>query len=166
MTTLLDRPRPTIKETAPPNSVLGEYRALAETIGYQPSELNTIVLNALLADHHIPVYDYDEVHQYLISLCPGWLIYSWKILRRRHSYGSDRVRNHGEYNYVPYDKPIPIHILRRAALLRSKNYDLEFFASDFNTAFGDPFLLVRNVSARAVIGAWDEPGFEGLPEVG
>jgi len=49
--------------------------------------------------------------------------------------------------------------------LRGKNHDLEFFASDFNTAAGDPFLLVRNVSARAVIGAWDEPGFEGLPEV-
>ena len=44
LTTLLDRPRPTIKEAAPPNSVLGEYRALAETIG----------VSARGTEHHSP----------------------------------------------------------------------------------------------------------------
>ncbi len=163
--------------------LLGEYRKAANSIGYRPTELNKIELEVLLEDNHIPVYPYDKVHAYLTDICPDWLIYSWRILRQNHSYSQDRVRNHGEYNYTPYEDNIPENIVMRAALLKSKleeDYkgqrqpvELEFFASHFSAAAGDPFLLAclrpsrggAHGEARAVVGQWNERGFDFAPEV-
>lgn len=72
---------------------------------------------------------------------------------------------------TPYDRPIPLHALRKVALIE-KGYagDAAFFVSDYALApqieYPDPFLMVvvpnidiKKGVGRFVIDFWDEPGF-------
>ena len=68
-----------------------------------------------------------------------------------------------------YDKKIPLHALKRIALIESeyKDHNVHFFVSDYATQPSvrpDPFLLavlggVSTDIGRFVIDFWDEPGF-------
>lgn len=71
----------------------------------------------------------------------------------------------------PYDRTVPLHAIRRVALIE-KNYNgrVGFFVSDYALAptiqYPDPFLMVivpnANVNrgvGRFIIDFWDEPGF-------
>lgn len=71
----------------------------------------------------------------------------------------------------PYDRPIPLHALRKVALIeKSYSGDAAFFVSDYALApqiqYPDPFLMVvipnldvNKGVGRFVIDFWDEPGF-------
>lgn len=78
---------------------------------------------------------------------------------------------HTEMRPQTYDRTIPLHALRRVALIeREHEGPVAFFVSDYALApeirYPDPFLMavipnvdVSNGTGRFVIDFWDEPGF-------
>ena len=94
--------------------------------------------------------------------------------------GSPEERHHSTgvvYTYIrppnatPYNRTIPIHALRKVALIEKEFGDtVGMFVSDYALApqiqYPDPFLMamianpnVANGTGRFVIDFWDEPGF-------
>lgn len=85
--------------------------------------------------------------------------------------GSEGFLHKSPGSSLPYDRPIPLHALRKVALIE-KSYagDSAFFVTDYALApaveYPDPFLmvLIPNLDVnkgvgRFVIDFWDEPGF-------
>jgi len=148
------RPRPGAR--APETPALIEYQRLCDDLDYHCSAIWDPALEALIRAHGLPVYDYDEVMAFLELIRPPGKGIAWKRLNGWE---------HGDGQR--YHLPVPLHILRRAATLFRADRRLVFEVSDFDDPTADPFLSVRRRESkqRFVIGAWDEPGFEGTPEI-
>ena len=144
MTETLAKPKPR-EITLPKQDALLEYNRLAKELEYRPEDMATPILLAILQHRKVPIYDSGEVLAYLKRIARGKEVV-WRALK------------------LGYTKTVPIHILCRAACLKKTEPDLWFEVSEID-AEPDPFLSVRHGrSARIIIGAWDEPTFEGRPE--
>jgi hypothetical protein len=148
------RPRPVGR--APEKPALIEYQRLCDELDFHCPQALGPALEALIRAHCLPVYDTAEVEAYLEAIRPPGRSVVWKRLN-----GWDQ----GEGQR--YHLPVPLHILRRAATLFRADRRLVFEVSDFDDPNADPFLSVRRreMKQRFVIGAWDEPAFEGTPEL-
>ena len=133
-----------------------EYQRLCDELDFCcPESVGTSLL-ALIRSQHVPRYDYAEVMAYLGSICPPGVSVVWK-----------RLNGWSPGDGPRYHRAVPIHMLRRAAALLRADPKLVFEVSDYEAPDPDPFLAVRRRESeqRFVIGAWDEPGFEGRPEI-
>lgn len=170
--------RPAARPVAVGGEPLGTYEALAKELGFLPAQLLEEQLKRFLAESQIQVYSYKEVDNYLAAIAEkegrAWI---WRPLREKdkpnYQYsgrankekGIDQFRGHGSYrdewNYRPYDKAVPIHILRQVKKIQDKFGDqLKFFVSDYAVPNPDPFIMVTALDVDQVIfGVWDEPSF-------
>lgn len=158
---------------------LKTYEDLSSELGFIPAQLLEAKLLLFLHEEKMPVYDYREVHKYLAVLAnKEKKIWTWRPLREKDKpngwHWGDTVRDweggwspgHGSYrdtwNYRPYDKAIPIHILRRVKKIQDQFEDkVLFFVSDYAVPQPDPFIMVTALDiSRIIFGVWDEPGFE------
>lgn len=88
-----------------------------------------------------------------------------------HDQGGREQSNHVPASSKPYNHTIPLHALRRMAVIEAEHTGpVSFFVSDYALApmihHPDPFLMavvpnpnVANGTGRFVIDVWDEPGF-------
>jgi hypothetical protein len=170
--------KPAARPIAAGSEPLGTYEALAKELGFLPAQLLEEQLKRFLAESRIQVYPYQEVDKYLATLAENegkaWI---WRPLREKdkpdYAYsgrankekGIDQFRGHGSYrdewNYRPYDKAVPIHILRQVKKIQDKFGDqVKFFVSDYAVPDPDPFIMVTALDVdRVIFGVWDEPGF-------
>lgn len=85
-------------------------------------------------------------------------------------FATTHVSNWGSWTTTPYDKPVPLHALKRAALIEKEFAGRVVFAvSHYSTephVRPDPFLIamipnprIAEGIGRFVIDVWDEPGF-------
>lgn len=158
---------------------LGTYEVLAEELGFQPAQLLEEQLLRFLNEAAIPTYDYSKVDAYMAALAEeqgeAWI---WRPLREKDKpdgwywqgrnskkLGETHGRGHGSYrdewNYRPYDKVIPIHILRQVKTIQDKFGDrVMFFVSDYAVPNPDPFIMVTALDVQKIVfGVWDEPKF-------
>lgn len=156
---------------------LGTYEALAKELNFLPAQLLEIQLRRFLAEQQIQVYSYKEVDIYLATIAEKeGKVWIWRPLRgcdepnyrwngRRPTGGGDLERGHGSYkdewNYRPYDKAVPIHILRKVKKIQDEfDSHVKFFVSDYAAPNPDPFIMVTALGVdRFIFGVWDEPGF-------
>lgn len=171
----LKRPSPiTLRKDVTP---LGAYEKLAKELEFMPAQLLEEQLLRFLAESQIPIYDCDEVDAYLTQVAKKnnkfWI---WKPLREKdkpngwlwgghNNDGASAMRGHGSYRdeweYRPYAKAVPIHILRRVKKIQDKFGDaVKFFVSDYADPRPDPFIMTTALDVKRIIfGVWDEPGF-------
>jgi len=159
---------------------LGAYENLADKLGFMPAQLLEEQLKRFLVEHSIPVYNYAEVDKYLMYKAEQenkhWI---WRPFREQdkpkgwhwdghfadgsreqawRAYGSYR----DEWEYRPYEKAVPIHILRRVEKIQDRFKDnVLFFVSDYAVPNPDPFIMVTALDVSKIIfGVWDEPAFD------
>lgn len=171
-------PRPIARSVTVGSQPLGTYEKLAEELGFLPAQLLEEQLHRFLAEKQIQIYPYEEVDKYLAAIAEkegkAWI---WRPLREKdkpnyvypgranQSKGVDGYRGHGSYRdewtYRPYDKAVPIHILRQVKTIQDKFGDqLKFFVSDYAVPNPDPFIMVTALDVKQIIfGVWDEPEF-------
>lgn len=172
-----DKPVPTLVEVG--TESLGAYEELATELGFLPAQLLEEQLYRFLNENKIPTYDGDEVDKYLAAHAEQEeKVWIWRPLREcdqpegwhwegRESevLGISEWEGHGSYrndwNYRPYEKAVPIHILRHVKKIQDKFGDrVLFFVSDYAVPDPDPFIMVTALDVNKIIfGVWDEPGF-------
>ncbi len=158
---------------------LGTYETLADELGFQPAQLLQEQLLRFMNDERIPTYDYVKVDAYMAALAEeqdkGWI---WRPLREQDkpggwswegrdtkALGETYGRGHGSYkdewNYRPYDKAVPIRILRQVKKIQDKfSHKVLFFVSDYAVPDPDPFIMVTALDVQKIVfGVWNEPGF-------
>jgi hypothetical protein len=173
---LVEKPKPIL---SPPGSeTLDTYEQLAGELGFNPAQLIEERLVRFLATEGIPTYDYDQVNAYMTAVAEAddkvWI---WRPLREQDKpqgwewggkpfKGNENSwRGHGSYhdewNYRPYNKAIPIHILRQVKKIQDHfGNSVLFFVSDYAVPNPDPFIMVTALDVRrTVFGVWDEPSF-------
>jgi len=170
--------RPTPRLVAVGGVPLGAYEDLAKELGFLPAQLLEEQLRRFLAEKEVQIYSYAEVDAYLAALAEkegkAWI---WRPLREKDKpdfgyrgranpeKGIDQYRGHGSYrdewNYRPYNKAVPIHILRHVKNIQDKFGDqVKFFVSDYAVPDPDPFIMMTALDVSQIIfGVWDEPGF-------
>ena len=140
---------------------------------------------AFLAKKGIPRFDYNQVDRYLAAIAEkDGKVWIWRPLREKDKLGWERhgrhsmlpghhhSRGHGscrsEWEYRPYQRAIPIRILRQVNEIKAEFGDkIKFLVSDFKEAespnfrdFPDPFISVVALDMEVIVfGVWDEPGF-------
>jgi len=160
-------------------SEMDTYIEVAKELGFSPDQLIEERLNRYFLEQNIPLYNYDNVDRYLMTLARRENeVWKWKPLREKdHLLGNWQItgRNdkgeevdsggHGSYHktYHPYDKAVPLHILQRVKKIEDYflDIDLKFFVSDYSAPKPDPFIMVTaliNVPQK-IFGVWDEPAF-------
>ncbi len=168
-------PMPAKHRTVP----IGTYEAVANELGFQPAQLLEEQLLRFLSEEAIPTYDYSKVDAYMAALAEeqdkAWI---WRPLREKdkpvgwHWLGRDskklgKTYGHGhgsyrdEWSYRPYDKLVPIHILRQVQKIQDRFGDkVLFFVSDYAVPNPDPFIMVTALDVQNIVfGVWDEPKF-------
>ena len=180
------RPEP---QMIPPRSVayLKTYEDLASKLEFAPAQLLQEQLLQFFTENSIPRYDNDRVFEYLVAavrkargederMCwiwrplrkrdepDGWEMSGrtlefkqkdgWKEEERRGAYRHD-------FDHRPYDKAVPIRILRQVEGIQNKfGNRLNFFVSDYGVPSPDPFIMVTALDVEQIIfGVWDEPDF-------
>lgn len=156
---------------------LGTYEALAGELGFEPAQLLEEQLRRFLNEESIPIYNYADVDAYMAALAEEQgKIWIWRPLRERDKPNdwswegrqSKRIRDyygHGAYqdrwSYRPYDRAVPIHILRQVKKIQDKFGDkVLFFVSDYAVPDPDPFIMVTAPDVQKIVfGVWDEPEF-------
>ncbi len=175
---VLERPSQRLLEAKSEES-LKEYAELANKAGAYVAQLENECFKRFLNEHDIPVFNLREVIKYMDQKAKddkeanGWL---WRPYRSK----DDMKRMIGEFtrprsdfyhhdHCIVYDKPIPLHALKKVALIEEHFKDkIKLFVSDYAAALPDPFLmavvvhssdLLTKGEGRYVIDVWDEPGF-------
>ena len=163
---------------------LGTYESLSAELGFRPAQLLEEQLKRFLVEQKIPTYNLAEVDKYLTHIARAenkfWI---WRPLREKDtpqgwgwngrrdvSKGDEMYKGHGhgsytnEWEYRPYDKAVPIHILRRVQKIQEKfGAEALFFVSDYAVPNPDPFIMVTALDVdRIVFGVWDEPTFDDV----
>lgn len=169
--------RPTARSVTAGSQSLGTYEALAKELNFLPAQLLEEQLLRFLAEKQIQIYSYAEVDAYLAAIAEkDGKFWMWRPLREKDKPNyiwngrvtekhSDQYRGHGSYrdewNYRPYNKAVPIHILRRVKDIQDRFGDqVKFFVSDYAVPDPDPFIMVTALDVKNIIfGVWDEPGF-------
>lgn len=170
-----EKPAPTILE--PRVNALGTYEELAKKLDFFPAQLFDEQLLRFLSEENIPIFDYDKVDAYLAALAEAQgKVWVWRPLRKKDKpvdwswsgrlvRKKDETRWHGAYHdswsYRPYDKAVPIYILRQVKKIQEKFCDHAlFFVSDYAVPNPDPFIMVTVQDGQKIVfGVWDEPGF-------
>lgn len=158
---------------------LGIYEELAKELDFNPGELLTEQLIKFMEENNIPRFSYMEMTKYLTHKAEkagkNW---HWRPLRERDkpvgwqwgappSWNGRKYIGHDwysdEWRCRPYDKAIPIDILRNVKKIQDKFEDkVYFFVSDYSVPQPDPFIMVTALDVpRIVFGVWDEPAFFG-----
>ena len=166
----LDRPRPVAAEDNKTLLYTLEYERVTRRLSnYQPV-LPSRDFKSWLYEHHFPVYDDNEVMIYLHSIRPFGKQLVWHGLHNSNSYNRVTLSDPGYpvdvYREEVYDKIIPTHVMQRIERLLTLDSSISLFVSNFlKVKDPDPFLLAARSRTYAVIAAWDEPGFTGVPEL-
>lgn len=168
---------------------LEEYMQLANTVGISIPDLLIEKFKAFLRKSDIPVYNLKEVVTYMDAKArkeskqqAGW---RWRPLRWKdsdvgYSFGTEAshqfngkitpASDHYSHNQPVYDKIIPMHALKKVALI-GKEFDdrVKMMVCDYEVKpeyRPDPFLMavipntrLRDGNGRFIIDFWDEPGF-------
>ncbi|OHA00725.1 MAG: hypothetical protein A3C07_03810 [Candidatus Sungbacteria bacterium RIFCSPHIGHO2_02_FULL_47_11] len=176
----VERPKPQLVATD--NMVaLDNYVELAKELEFMPAQLLEKEILQFFAKENIPTFDNDDVYKYLAQVAEkeekNWI---WRPLREKDkptswewpSHKGSLVKNsdsnyfwHGGYrdnfDHRPYDKAIPIHILRQVKKIQDHIGDRAlFFVSDYAVPDPDPFIMVTALDVKRIIfGVWDEPSF-------
>ncbi len=154
---------------------LYEYEQMAASIRFLPAQLLQANLLAFFSENNISLFDNNEVDKYLKKKCPRGKSWIWRPLRNedkpagwviggREYHGSVLV-SHGcyrdEWEYRPYDKGVPLHILSQVKQMQDQfGSQILFFVSDYAVSKPDPFIMVTALDVDILIfGMWDEPGF-------
>ena len=177
--TSIERPKPRL--IVDNKSLDSEYEQLAEDLGLHSAAVIEAKIVKVLARNKISTYDLTSVLKYLASQaepCGKFVI--WRPLRERdkpkgwcwrgsipHSKIIDKF--HGAYGqnfpdwvFRPYDKAVPLRILRDVKKIQDAVPESLFFVSDYAVPSPDPFIMVTVLdAAKIVFGVWDEPGFIG-----
>ena len=178
-TKVLEKPRPLDLENEINNEEIDHYEKLASKIGYQPdkTELQFQRLKTFLAEQGIPVYDEDQVFDWMTDQAKKnrkrWV---WRPLRERdvrrdcryHLVKSVQMTvdwdtfTAGQIEKEPYYKIIPLSVLETAAKVAEGFPEACFFVSDLvSLPKPDPFLAVTLPNCPfLVIDFWNEPGFK------
>jgi hypothetical protein len=162
---------------------LGTYENLSNELGFYPAQLLEEKLKRFLVEQKIPTYNLAEVDRYLTHIArKNNAFWIWRPLRKQDkpqgwgwrgtrdtAKGDDPYKGYGhgsymqqDWEYRPYDKAVPIHILRRVKKIQ-ENFGNEvlFFVSDYAVSQPDPFIMVTALDvSRIVFGVWDEPRFD------
>lgn len=163
---------------SPGAAPLGAYEQLANELGFKPAQLIEEQLKRFMAEEHIPTYNYADVDVYMAAMAEaqdmGWI---WRPLREKDKpagwewsgRATKKIESewwgHGSYHdkwaYRPYDKAVPIHILRQVKKIQDCFGDqVLFFVSDYAVPDPDPFIMVTALDVEKIVfGVWDEPGF-------
>lgn len=139
---------------------LEAYETAAAKVGFTPRMLQVERFKAFLIQADIPIYNTDNVKAYLDMLAKKeGRTWQWIPLRDRDSF---RNEHHG------YNRPVPLHALRKVQLIEEGYHGKVYFAvSDYVSRNPDPFLAARINAGNIVtfvIDVWDEPGF-GIMEM-
>jgi hypothetical protein len=173
---LLPLPRPT-PILVPISPSLRDWETLAKEIGFFPAKYIEEKLLQVISQNGMRIFDYDQVYLYLkekaLKQHPNmrWL---WRPLRekdRDKKFTIDHPKSHiihswgwhGQYDWgrcSPYDKAVPLRVLKEVKLIENEVPTAHFFVSDYAIVRPDPFIMVtqRDV-ARIVFDVWDEPDF-------
>ena len=127
-------------------------------------------------NQEIPIYDYAEVDKYLTHKAKQQgEIWISRPLRKRDKRESWRLAGHDAMNgwghggyignnwtYRPYDKAVPINILRDVKKIHDRFQDnVSFFVSDYAVPHPDPFIMVTAIDvSNIVFRVWNEPAFD------
>lgn len=176
------RPRPRLVKAMEP-SKMSEYESLAREIDFYPGQLLQERIKSFLAEHGIETFDNNEVHRYMekeatSASLPGvkngrsgeadrkkslrHRVYSWRPLRAIDGHATWRWPSY--YDANPYDKAVPVHILRQVKLINDhfngQSSVVKFFVTDYAVPNPDPFIAVRGAGTELIVfGVWDEPEF-------
>lgn len=174
--------------TAPDISGLAEYISVAEAIGLKVPALVAQQFQAFLAQHDIPVYNYQLVQGYMDNKSEregndhGW---EWNPLRRKDRLDTAFGRPAETYSFTDrpdrpasgfwnssqlYGQTVPLHALKKVALIEKEfPQHIVFAVCDYTPQphFDcDPFLLAivpglahSEGEGLFVIDFWNEPGF-------
>jgi hypothetical protein len=157
-----------------------DYLTACSKLGYDPEELRDLIFKKFLFDNEIPLYDYEQVVKYLQYLVDTNPIYSdgpgryhivWRGLRLSDgcSYVTYKdaitadiiIRHSDEDGHRPYNRIVPLRVLKTIALIQGAYPSSKFYVSDL-VKIPDPFAAV-NIGTKTfhVFAVWDEPGFSG-----
>lgn len=166
---LLGLPTATLRRPLPTLDVAKgqprEHRDLCRELGIKVNGLGGDT-EERVRKHNMPVYDNNEVHAYMMKIKPRKKIYYWARLTsfgfERGTFDYSRPSENGGFYYQEYDRPVPIHILKRVKILQREFRNCTFFVTDYDVPQPDPFICVKaeGVDQRVIFGMWDEPGFE------
>jgi hypothetical protein len=178
--TVLDRPLQAKPVEAGSEEYFKEYTELANRVKAYVPDLIDERFKRFLNQHDIPVFNLQEVIKYMDAKAKkevknGW---SWHPYRQKDRtdrvFGSHTPVYSDWYTSWVYDKPIPLHALKKVALIEQHFGDqIKLFVSDYAVVNPDPFLMalvvysserLRLGEGRYVIDVWDEPGF-GLEQM-
>jgi hypothetical protein len=169
------RPLPMLVPSQP---CLDEYEQMAKEIRFMPAKLIEAKIFQILRQNEIKVFDYDQVYLYLKDKAlrenpnKRWI---WRPLREQDRLPfefehpkSSRVDDWGWHGYYrpkqsefrPYDKPVPLRVLKEVKLIGDQVPTATFFVSDYATVRPDPFIMVTQLDVAIIVfDVWDEPDF-------
>jgi hypothetical protein len=154
-----------------------DYLEACLKVGCNPSALQELQFKNFLFDNEIPLYDYNQVGEYLHYFARNrGLDVCWRAIRGEdgpsykslsHTSRSWDSINQGSFSVAPsstipvYDKLIPLRVLKTIALIQESYPKSKFYVSDI-ASFPDPFAAVNIGTGKLyVFAVWDEPGFSG-----
>ena len=157
--------------------VPADWKAAASMVGYTTPEMEKWNAISFAAERQIPVYDYDQVAEFMEDLAANERQKaSWRPLREKDRKKFETCKLDGGIGYPlydaskrrcdPYDQIVPISILRRIKLMQGGFGDYGFFISDCGRDTEPKFVLGTSTSTIApmiVFGTWDKPEF-GTPD--
>ena len=168
---------------------LAEYREVADVLGFEPPQIREQQTERLrrgligfMLDNGFPIYNNAEVHNYMVHLAQRrGKIFVWKRLDQtkgdpfddkyrwmrdpseRHGIAIVREEKHGQFLLNTYKHPVPLDILKRAALVKKHYPTAEIYVSDYAVHDPDPFICAKyDACEHVVFGVWDEPGFKAI----
>lgn len=155
-----------------PSDISDEYAALARELGYVPQALKdrqaeteyAAVIETCL-DNGFPIYPIHAVESYMTKLATELgVTWYWSRLTSRND-----AQLHSRIEKLPwkfrivfdtYTKPVPVEMLRRAAILNRAHPRNLIFVTDYAAKNPDPFICMLVGDRKPVVfGVWDEPGF-------
>lgn len=166
----IPKPSPIATEGMAPD----HWKVMAKKVGFTPQFLNQEEFRLGLRELGIPIYDLDEVSQYMNaavvrlnttekdSAPTNWSgtvkEWRWQWTPLREADVSE-----GNMKWSHYQHAVPLHALEKVALIMEKFPEAKFHVSEITQRpKGDPFLAVQYKSwEMVVIDQWDEPGFTG-----
>ena len=179
MVMVLEKPK-TYKPAPLSEGELKEYIELANKAGAYVPQLIDERFKRFLNEHDIPVFNLQEVIKYMDEKAKkeakdknGWLWHPYRTKDIVDRTFGRVITEYSDYYGISrcgvYDKPIPLHALKKVVLIEENFKDqIKLFVSDYAATCPDPFLMavvvhsseiLRSGEGRYVIDVWNEPGF-------
>ncbi len=174
--TLIQRPEPEILDLQP-LALMTEYEEVAADLGVVvPTAIAQARLGHFITSASIPTYDTQAVERYMDSITGRDCRWVWRPLRAVDAHGVDPIRwkrrdpANGELDGRIYEKPVPLRVLKDAAVVAKEFPSCKIFVTEIvklqprAIVNPDPFIAVTmdpSDDSLFVFGVWDEPGFTG-----